>query len=63
MIVSDLKSEQGLPWQSSGLDAMLPLQEAQIPSLVGELRSLTAHTHTHTHTQVAKNLGKERCLT
>ena len=29
----------GLPWCSSGQDSMLPVQEAQIRSLVGELRS------------------------
>ena len=29
----------GLPWWSSGLDSALPLQEAQVRSLVRELRS------------------------
>ena len=29
----------GLPWRSSGWDSVLPLQGAQAPSLVGELRS------------------------
>ena len=28
-----------IPWRSSGLDSELPLQGAQVPSLVGELRS------------------------
>ena len=28
----------GLPWWSSGYDFMLPLQGAQVQSLVGELR-------------------------
>ena len=29
----------GLPWQSSGYDSELPLQGAQVPSLVGQPRS------------------------
>ena len=34
------KEFQGLPWQSSGYDSALPLQGAQVQSLVGELESL-----------------------
>ena len=33
------RSCQGLPWWSSGLDSVLPLQGARVWSLVGELRS------------------------
>ena len=33
------KSNPGLPWQTSGYDSELPLQEAQVPPLGGELRS------------------------
>lgn len=29
----------GLPWQSRGLDSVLPRQEMRVRSLVGELRS------------------------
>ena len=34
------KEFQGLPWRSSGYDSALPLQGAQVQSLVGELESL-----------------------
>ena len=30
---------EGIPWQSSGYDSMLPLQGAQVQSLVRELRA------------------------
>ena len=33
----------GLPWQPRGSDVMLPLQRAQVQSLVGELKSLVLH--------------------
>ena len=32
------KRAEGIPWQSSGEDSVLPLLEAQVQSLVGELR-------------------------
>ena len=36
--------KQGLPWQSNGYDSMLPMQGAQVPSLMGELRSCVPHS-------------------
>ena len=36
-------SSMGIPWQSSGQDSALPLQEAQVQSLVMELRSCNLH--------------------
>ena len=33
------QNDLDLPWWSSGKDSMLPMQEAQIPSLVRELDS------------------------
>ena len=41
-LVNSLKKNtefQGIPWQSSGQDSVLPLQGAWVQSLVGELRS------------------------
>ena len=40
-VVSHVESTRslGLPWRSSGLDSVLPLQGAWVRSLVGELRS------------------------
>ena len=43
----------GIHWQSSGQDSALPLQEAQVRSLVGEVRS-------HMPCSVAKKKKKER---
>ena len=34
----------GIPWQSSGWDSELPVQGAQVRSLVGELRSCMPHS-------------------
>ena len=36
----------GLPWWSSGEDSVLPLQEAQVQSLVGKLRSYMSWSKT-----------------
>ena len=49
------KKEQslGLLWWSSGWDSMLPLQEARVRSLVGELGSRTPHS-------VAKKFFKKK---
>ena len=38
------KGHLGLAWWSSGLDSALPMQEAQVQSLVGELRSHMPHS-------------------
>ena len=38
-----MHSKVGLPWQSRGWDSELPLQGAQVRSLVGELRSRILH--------------------
>ena len=46
-------STVGLPWRSSGSDSALPLQGAQVRSLVRELRS-------HMPCDVAKNLKKRK---
>ena len=38
------EDSKGIPWRSNGLDSALPLQGAQVQSLVGELRSHELHS-------------------
>ena len=49
------KNQQGLPWQFSGQDSTLPVQEAWIQSLVGELRS-------HSQKKTEKNEQSEQII-
>ena len=55
-----LKQHPGFPWWSRDWDSELPLQEAGVQSLIGQLRSLRLHGQENKITKKIRAINKIR---